>query len=600
MFEMMRFFRGQYGSGSTLLDKFSLYMTLSIISPNKTKSRLNNNTRNILHYQPEEALKNFDHVKSLNLEIPSSEEKNDKSFLKWTAEFGTSFKSCVIIGANSISKNDNENSQSRIESQPLILSDEELKLRIVWMISSLMAASSRHYMLKRIVVDFPTISNVVVSDEEKRGKVYMGAEQLSELRLNSVNDEFKLSLERSVIPDLRMKVWYVPKLELGCGLVMSGATLVVIRPMPAMEVDPAVESEPEIVNFGKSIIVPSVQELAKLPLLHLPPRYCHCFQQSPINSNDPLSIPSIPIIDLHRLGTTEFTDSEVQRLHSACREWGFFQVINHGISTSLLDKFRTEVENFFKLPYEEKKRLWQHPDNHEGFGQLFVVSEEQKLDWSDMFYITTLPLNLRKTQLFEKLPIELRDTMEAYSMEVKKLAMVILDHMAKALKMDGEEMRDLFGEGVQSIRMNYYPPCPEPDLAIGFTPHSDADALTILFQLNDTEGLQIRKDGNWVSVTPLPNALVVNIGDVMEIVSNGTYKSIEHRATVNSSKERLSVATFYSSKLDSELGPALSIIGPENPAIFRRVPIENYFKEFFARKLSGKSYLDFMKVKNKQ
>ncbi|KAM6552271.1 hypothetical protein CsatB_002079 [Cannabis sativa] len=369
---------------------------------------------------------------------------------------------------------------------------------------------------------------------------------------------------------------------------------------PAMEVDPAVESEPEIVNFGKSIIVPSVQELAKLPLLHLPPRYSHCFQQSPINSNDPLSIPSIPIIDLHRLGTTEFTDSEVQRLHSACREWGFFQVINHGISTSLLDKFRTEVENFFKLPYEEKKRLWQQPDNHEGFGQLFVVSEEQKLDWSDMFYITTLPLNLRKTQLFEKLPIELRDTMEAYSMEVKKLAMVILDHMAKALKMDGEEMRDLFGEGVQSIRMNYYPPCPEPDLAIGFTPHSDADALTILFQLNDTEGLQIRKDGNWVSVTPLPNALVVNIGDVMEIVSNGTYKSIEHRATVNSSKERLSVATFYSSKLDSELGPALSIIGPENPAIFRRVPIENYFKEFFARKLSGKSYLDFMKVENQQ
>ncbi|KAM6552272.1 hypothetical protein CsatB_002080 [Cannabis sativa] len=209
----------------------SIRFLQSIISPNKTKSRLNNNTRNILHYQPEEALKNFNHVKSLNLEIPSSEEKNDKSFLKWAAEFGTSLKSCVIIGANSISKNDNENSQSRIESQPLILSDEELKLRIVWMISSLMAASSRHYMLKRIVVDFPTISNVVVSDEEKRGKVYMGAEQLSELRLNSVNDEFKLSLERSVIPDLRMKVWYVPKLELGCGLVMSGATLVVIRPM---------------------------------------------------------------------------------------------------------------------------------------------------------------------------------------------------------------------------------------------------------------------------------------------------------------------------------------------------------------------------------
>lgn len=81
-----------------------------------------------------------------------------------------------------------------------------------------------------------------------------------------------------------------------------------------------------------------------------------------------------------------------------------------------------------------------------------------------------------------------------------------------------------------------------------------------------------------------------------QIVSNGTYKSIEHRATVNSSKERLSVATFYSSKLESDLGPARSIIGPQNPAIFRRVPLEKYFKEFFARKLSGKSYLDFMRI----
>lgn len=96
--------------------------------------------------------------------------------------------------------------------------------------------------------------------------------------------------------------------------------------------------------------------------------------------------------------------------------------------------------------------------------------------------------------------------------------MVILGYMAKALKMDSEEMRQLFGHGVQSIRMNYYPPCPQPDMAIGFTPHSDADALTILFQLNETEGLQIRKDRRWVTVKPLPNAFVVNLGDIMEVI----------------------------------------------------------------------------------
>lgn len=104
-------------------------------------------------------------------------------------------------------------------------------------------------------------------------------------------------------------------------------------------------------------------------------------------------------------------------------------------------------------------------------------------------------------------------------MEMKKLAIAILGHMAKSLKMDPEEMRELFGEGVQSVRMNYYPPCPEADKTIGFSPHSDADALTILFQLNETEGLQIRKDGRWVAVKPLPNALVVNIGDIMEVLT---------------------------------------------------------------------------------
>lgn len=357
------------------------------------------------------------------------------------------------------------------------------------------------------------------------------------------------------------------------------------------------DSEVEV-NFGKSIIVPSVQELAKQPITKIPSRYIHPVHNPPPPplSPSPATL-SVPIIDIVKLISPDSGNTELESLHSACKEWGFFQVINHGLSPSFLEEFKFEVENLFNLPYEEKKgNLWQNPDNHEGFGQLFVVSEQQKLDWSDMFYITTLPRDLRRTDLFENLPPKLREKMEMYSLEMKNLAMLILDYMARALKMDVEEMRELLTDGVQSMRMNYYPPCPEPEMAIGFTPHSDADALTILFQLNETEGLQIRKDAEWVSVKPLPNAFVVNIGDIMEIVSNGIYRSIEHRAIVNSTQERLSVATFYSSKLESELGPAPSLIGPNNPAVFRRVPLEKYFKEFFARKLNGKSYLDFMKV----
>ncbi|CAK9139050.1 unnamed protein product [Ilex paraguariensis] len=144
-----------------------------------------------------------------------------------------------------------------------------------------------------------------------------------------------------------------------------------------------------------------------------------------------MSMQSVPIIDVHNLIVGEIVHSELERHHSACREWSFFQVINHGVSASLLEDLKREIVNFFQQPLEEKTKLWQQPDNHEGFGQLYVVSSQQKLDWSDMFYITTLPPTLRKTQLFENLPPKLRETMEAYSIEVKKLAMTILRQMAR-------------------------------------------------------------------------------------------------------------------------------------------------------------------------
>ncbi|KAF8413629.1 hypothetical protein HHK36_001621 [Tetracentron sinense] len=148
--------------------------------------------------------------------------------------------------------------------------------------------------------------------------------------------------------------------------------------------------------------------------------------------------------------------------------------------------------------------------------------------------------------------------------------MNIFEKMAKALKMESEDMRELFEDGWQSMRMNYYPPCPQPELVIGLTPHSDSVALTILLQVNEMEGLQIKKDGRWIPVKPLPNAFIVNIGDILEIVTNGAYRSIEHRATVNSEKERISIATFYIPNRNGELGPAPSLISPHNPALFRR------------------------------
>lgn len=102
-------------------------------------------------------------------------------------------------------------------------------------------------------------------------------------------------------------------------------------------------------------------------------------------------------------------------------------------------------------------------------------------------------------------------------MELKSIGMKILNLMAKALQMNPEEMQELFEEGRQSMKMNYYPPCPQPEQVIGVTPHSDPTGLTILFQLNEMEGLQIRKDDIWIPIKPLPSAFIINIGDVVEV-----------------------------------------------------------------------------------
>ncbi|GFY89070.1 senescence-related gene 1 [Actinidia rufa] len=323
-------------------------------------------------------------------------------------------------------------------------------------------------------------------------------------------------------------------------------------------------------SLGRSLQVPCVQELAKSTQATVPPRYVRA-DQDPIKF-DTFSLPEIPVIDLQRLLSGDSMDSELEKFHSVCKNWGFFQLINHGVSSTLVEKVKLEIEELFKLPMEEKKKYWQEAGDIHGFGQLFVVSEEQKLDWADLFYLVTLPTHMRKANLFSKLPLSFR---------LRKLA-------------------SCFERGMQAMRMNYYPPCPQPELVIGLTPHSDAGGLTILLQLNEVEGLQIKKDGMWVPVRPLPNAFTVNIGDILEIVTNGIYKSIEHRVVVNSEKERFSIATFHSSNLDGDVGPAPSLITPETPALFKSVGVADYYRRFLGRKLHEKSNLDVMRIQNEE
>ncbi|XP_031130300.1 protein SRG1-like isoform X2 [Ipomoea triloba] len=317
-------------------------------------------------------------------------------------------------------------------------------------------------------------------------------------------------------------------------------------------------------KFGSSLPVPCVQELAKeSPEIIIPTRYVR-EDLEPL----PLAVKQIPVINMANLlkGKSE----ELKKMDIASKEWGFFQLINHGVSSSLVEKVKTETKDIFHLPMEEKKKFWQKPGDLQGFGSAFVHSEEQKLDWCDLFYIITLPTYLRKPDLFPSLPLPFRETVEMYAEELRNLAMTLIDYLAKALGIEQEHIRGLFNEGLQAMRMNHYPRCPQPDKVIGLYPHSDATGLTIVLQLNETEGLQI--------------------------LSNGTYHSAEHRAVVNSEEERLSIATFFNPRLDAEFGPAPTLITPQNPAKFRTVGVEDYFKGLFAGRLERKAYIEVMRI----
>ncbi|XP_058761420.1 protein SRG1-like [Vicia villosa] len=344
---------------------------------------------------------------------------------------------------------------------------------------------------------------------------------------------------------------------------------------------------------GTSLLVPSVQELVKQPINSVPERYLQPNQDSIIVSNTN-SLPQVPVIDLSKLLSDD--ESELQNLDQACREWGFFQLINHGVSPSIVENMKIGVEELFNLPKEEKKKLQQTPNDMQGFGQLFVVSDEQKLEWADLFYINTFPLESRHPHLFPTIPKPFRDHLETYCLELKRTVVKIIGSMEKTLKIKTNEIVELFEDASQGMRMNYYPPCPQPENVIGLNPHSDSGALTILLQVNEVEGLQIRKDGMWIPIKPLPNAFVINIGDMLEILTNGIYRSIEHRATINAKNERISIAAFNRPQMSKVIGPTPSLITAERPAMFNRIGVVDYLNGFMSRKLQGKSYLDVVRI----
>jgi len=339
---------------------------------------------------------------------------------------------------------------------------------------------------------------------------------------------------------------------------------------------------------SKRFTVPIVQELASNQLL--PERYIRSEddRSSLLNTSSQIAI---PVIDMELLsGENDCRQKEIEKLAMACEEWGFFQVVNHGIPGSLMEQMKRIAREFVLLPLQEKVEY--AVQEHEGYGQAFVFSEDQQLDWSDLLYLTIMPAEKRKMKFWPAKPVEFRETVEEYAIQVQRLSNQMLYLMAENLSLNApDRFVHMFGEISQS--MHYYPPCPRPDLVIGLSSHTDGGGITILLQEDGVVGLQVRKDGDWIPVQPIPGGLVINIGDMVEVISNGKYKSIEHRAVANKEKDRISIAAFCNPEKEAEIGPACELINESNPLNYRNFKRSEYLESYF---LEGKKAIEFAKI----
>ncbi|KAI4323353.1 hypothetical protein L6164_022967 [Bauhinia variegata] len=146
---------------------------------------------------------------------------------------------------------------------------------------------------------------------------------------------------------------------------------------------------------------------------------------------------------------------------------------------------------------------------------------------------------------------------------MRELATSIVKFITMALGLESPQISESFQEGQYDIRMNCYPSCPEPEQVLGIVPHAGNSGITFLLDCGELPGLQFLKDDKWVFVEPIQGAIVTNIGQIIEIISNGIYKAPVHRAVVNKWKERLSIVTFCYPSASIDIGPAQKLIGEE-------------------------------------
>ncbi|KAL6607979.1 hypothetical protein ACP70R_041042 [Stipagrostis hirtigluma subsp. patula] len=316
-----------------------------------------------------------------------------------------------------------------------------------------------------------------------------------------------------------------------------------------------------------------------------------------------LAIPSIDL-SLPRSET-------VALVRAAAHSCGFFQVTNHGVPAGTIDSALSAARAFHEQSLAARSAL--APSSAATYCTIPIPPPQPGqratmplLPWRDSLI---LRFDDPAAELgLDRLPAPCRDALLEYRRSATAFGMEIAGLLSEALGVGAERLERVMQVQGSPLACHYYPPCPEPARVVGGREHTDACLFTLLAQ-DGVGGLQIRLDdghggdGEWVDVTPMAGALLVNVGDVLQVVSNDYYKSVEHRVEIKSTQDaRVSIAFFFNPAREDEsywFGPLPELVTAETPARFQTLTLPELIN--YKRKLGhARPTLDRFRVREKK
>nr|GMD80891.1 flavonol synthase/flavanone 3-hydroxylase [Ipomoea batatas]GMD81901.1 flavonol synthase/flavanone 3-hydroxylase [Ipomoea batatas] len=315
--------------------------------------------------------------------------------------------------------------------------------------------------------------------------------------------------------------------------------------------------------------------LSKMTADTIPAEYIRSETEQPAATTLRGVVLEVPVIDM---GDPE-EEKIVKMIAESSREWGIFQVVNHGVPNEVIQELQRVGKEFFELPQAEKEAVAKDPGGGsiEGYGTSLQKNVDGKRGWVDHLFHRVWPPSAVNYKFWPKNPPSYREANEEYAKILNEVGNKLFRSLSIGLGLEAHELKEAAGgeDIIHLLKINYYPPCPRPDLALGVVAHTDMSAITILVP-NEVQGLQVFNDDHWYDVKYIPNALIIHIGDQLEILSNGKYKSVYHRTTVDKEKTRISWPVFLEPPPEFEVGPIPKLIDENNPPKYKTKKYKDY------------------------